>query len=118
MVYVTSEVARVQIINNILFDESLKTKKRDKILKSLTKQDAIKGILFVVRVNIGPNILEIVSSKELYRLDSMGKPVAIVAVVKDQDGAFKLIEEWMDQLVQKYNRIYSSDFDKEFDINW
>lgn len=105
-------------INEILFDERIKTKKRDKIIEQTREWKPVTGVLFLIRVAESPNILEIVSSRELYRLERLHRDVAVVGIVKDKDKAYELIERWIGDLYRKYNRILSSDLDKEFDITW
>lgn len=105
-------------ITDILFDERIKTKKRDKIFNLLKKNKPISGVLFLIRVEGSPNILEVVTTHELYRLNSLNRQTAIVGIVKDKDKAYEVIEQWIGDLYNRYDRILSSDLDKEFDIQW
>lgn len=105
-------------ITDILFDERIKTKKRDKIFSLLRNQKPVSGVFFLIRVAGSPNILEVVTTHELYRLDGLNRQTAIVGVVKDKDKAYEVIEQWIGDLYTRYDRILSSDLDKEFDIQW
>lgn len=105
-------------VNEILYDERISNKKRKKIIKQVEKRESVLGILFLIRVGGSQNILEILTTHELYRLEKLNRQTVIVGIVKDKEKAYEVIELWIGDLYDKYARILSSDLDKEFDIQW
>lgn len=108
----------MKFIDDILYDSSIKIKKRDKILRLLSEKKTVAKMLFVTRVNPGTNVFEIIPSKEIYRLERYERQVTIVGVVNDMEAAIMMITDIFDQLVGKYQQVHPEDFDKEYNIQW
>lgn len=108
----------MRISKNILIDESIKTKKHNKILDGLKSGKMVMNYHYIIRVRESKGLLELLPSKEIVRLNKLNRAYVVVAVMKDETAGIACIESLVSDLVVKYNRVDASDLDKEFDIQW
>jgi len=108
----------VVYINDILKDETLSLKKRQKILKKMKVNKGVHKYVFIIRIHHDNNMLEMVTDRELDRLEERDKDFVIAGIGKNRDHAFELIEKLMAHLYHHYQMIDNQVMEKELHILW
>lgn len=108
----------VRYIKQILYDEQLKPKARKNIISRIEKGKQVKRELLIICVKESRNLLEIVTTHELYRLEKRNKHVIIVGIVKERQKAFELIRDLINRVYTNSNRITKEAIDEELGIIW
>ena len=99
-------------------DGQLKERKRQKILTRLRKDQKVKNVQLILRIGDDRNLLHIVTPKEADRLIARKKPLVLVGIAKDMDGAYKVIKEIAEYITNAHESITGDLIDKELDITW
>ncbi|MDF1617830.1 hypothetical protein [Petrocella sp. FN5] len=105
-------------INDILEDKTLSIKKRHKILRKLDTKKTGHKYVFIIRLKQDENMLEMVSDREISRLNERNKAFVIVGIGKNREHAFELIEKLMTHLYSRYQIIDNKVMEKELHISW
>lgn len=80
------------IIDNIHFGDLIKEKKKNKIISKISKRKNIFNINIIVIRLKNRNLMEVVSTRELYRLEKREKEIFVIGIAKDKQEALILIE--------------------------
>jgi len=108
----------VTYINDILKDETLTIKKRQKILKKMDANKGVHNYVFIIRIHQDDNMLEMVSDREISRLKERNKTFVIAGIGKNREHAFELIEKIMAHLYNRYQQINNNIMEEELHILW
>jgi hypothetical protein len=104
------------IIDKLFFGDSIKEKKRNKILGKLCKRKNMFNLyVVIVRLN-NNNLMEIVSNRELYRIDSMEDDVVVIGITKDKQEALALIEDIISNIFNLTGSVNKNRLIKELGI--
>ncbi len=108
----------MEVNTKILYDDQLKSKKREKILRRLQQNKSIKGVHFIVRVKDNMNLLHIVDPRELERMKNRELGINILGMADNHEGAVMVVQTLVEKVIETYGQIDGPTIDKEFDINW
>lgn len=106
------------LIDFIMKNNNLKKRNIKKILKKLNSKKIIEKHKFIIRIKGESNLLELVSSGEIYRLEKRKKEFAIISIANNKKEGFDKIQELVGELVIKYGGFTVKDLEREFNIIW
>lgn len=99
---------------NLYISKAINNKQKKKIMKRVDKKKNIKNIFFLCRISESKNSLEILSSKELYRMLTKNSNMVIVGFAKGREDSFELVRIIYDDMYSKTSQI---DLDIYFNIS-
>ena len=108
----------MRISSKIFYDEKLKDRKRRKLLKQLENDQKVKKVQLILRIDGDPNLLHLMSPSQTIRLIKRQPSSVLVGIAKDRDGAFKVIENIVVEVLKTQGAITGDMIDKELDIHW
>jgi len=89
-----------------------------KLLTKLAKDQKVRKVQLILRIGDDANLLHIVTPLEKDRLLKRDKPLVLVGIAKDMGGAYKVVQELSEYIVNAHGTISSALIDKELDIHW
>lgn len=108
----------MRISPNLFWDENIKKRKRKRLLGRLDKDKRLKKESLILRIEGDPNLLHILSAREIARLEKRGSNFVLAGIAKDRDGAFKVVEGIVMAALKAEEAITVETIDKELDIQW
>lgn len=100
-----------------LYPKDMKEKVKNRLInRVLHKKVLPKHLLLIMRLE-NNNLMEIVDSDELYRLDKLEQNIYILGFAKDVDEAISFITEISENVVCRYQQIDKLHLLKEYNIN-
>jgi len=116
--YNRDEVWSVRVSAKIFYDEQLKDRKRRKLRNRLEKDQKVKKVQLILRIDGDQNLLHLMSPSQKDRLLKRQPSSVVVGIAKDREGAFKVIENIVMQVLDAQGAITGDLIDKELDIHW
>lgn len=103
----------MEIVKDLYYSTFISEGKRKSYIKKINKKKNISNIfLLIYRVN-NDNLLEIVNSKELYKLDNREKDIYLIGIFETKEEAYHYIGKLALQSINKYNIINKKSLLKE-----
>lgn len=87
-------------------------------MTKLGKDQKVRKVLLVLRIGDDRNLLHIVTPSEKDKLIKRHKPLVLVGIAKDMSGAYKVVQEISEYVVNAHGTISGALIDKELDIHW
>lgn len=103
-------------IQQIYYQPYVDEKKACQILKKLQQKKLIRNLYIIVCRKNHFNLLEVMSSSELYRLDSREKDVFIVGFAKEREQAFLIVTNLCGQVNIHFGDVNKINILKELEI--
>lgn len=95
----------MRVINDIYFSSSIHEKKKKKYIKKIMSRKRFFNIFIIILREDNLNLLELVDSKELFRLDRQDKTIYVVGLTKSKEEATGWIMEKLQSTFQHYHTI-------------
>ena len=108
----------MRVSPKIFYDEQLKDRKRRKLRNRLEKDQKVKKVQLILRIDGDQNLLHLMSPSQKDRLLKRQPSSVVVGIAKDREGAFKVIENIVMQVLNTQGAITGDLIDKELDIHW
>lgn len=106
------------VSSNIFYDEQLKAGKQRKLRKKLEKDQKVKKAQLILRIEGDQNLLHLMTPSEKDRLLKRSPSAVLVGIAKNREGAFKVIENILMEVLNHQGTITADHIDKELDIHW
>jgi hypothetical protein len=103
----------MKISTNLFCSALISQQKREKYLKKINKGKTIKNLLLLIYRPNNDNLLEIITTSELYRLNKREQDVYVVGIIESIDEAYEWISKLMADTYEHFEAINKNTVFKE-----
>lgn len=101
------------IIKDLYYSAFISERKREKCLKKINNKKNIKDIFLLIYRHNNSNLLEIVNTKELFKLDKREKDIYIIGIFVNKDETYQYIAKLALQSINNHNQVNKETLFKE-----
>ena len=105
------------LARDLLVDEALSHKKRQKTIDALNEHKKIPGITYITVVDHDRNLCQILGSKDLENLIDREAKAWVIGLAKGKEQAIGLVTQLVSELYDRYGRVMKSDLLTFFDLD-
>jgi len=106
------------VIENLQVGQEVTKREVKKIVKKLKTHKLVKDNYFILRLKGEKNLLELVTDRELKRLEQRGKEFALIGWAKTKEAGFLILRDLVGKVAVKYPRFTEKDLEEAFGIVW
>ena len=92
----------MRIVQNFYCGDHVKKHRLPGYIRKLNKRKVLSGILLLIVRENSRNLMEIVSSRELYRMIDREQGIMLIGIAASREDAFELVERIMGEITAKY----------------
>lgn len=107
----------MKIRANLYYSDFISQRKREKYLKKIKIRKNVSKIhILIYRIN-NINLLELVSTRELYRLDSREEGIYVLGIVQSNEEAYEWIGTLVSNTLLHFNEINKNTLYRELECD-